>query len=204
MKATPWAAIALTLALAGCQPGTDQQAGNTQSEQAAGQGSPVTQADLADALIEAARVQASLARDDRTTANAAIRQLRDELAAAKSTAPLDVQTRINALDQVAIETQQAIESESPEASQRAERLLDETQLALAGGEPGQVPTGGGAGRSGELEGETGGVPEPGGMAPAPAVSPGGPPMNAPVQPNQPAEPVAPAQPNQPGGSTVTP
>lgn len=201
MKPTPWAAIALTLALAGCQPGTDQQAGNNQTRQ----DSPVASADLADALVEAARVQASLVREDRTTANTAIRQLRDELAAAKAAAPLDVQSRINALDQVAIETQQAIEAESPEASQRAERLLDETQLALAGGEPGQTPTGGGAGRSGQMDGETQ-APEPGGMAPAPAASPGGVTMPGAAgdSPAQPSQPMAPQQPVQPGGTTGTP
>ncbi|MNS21721.1 hypothetical protein D3C72_534900 [compost metagenome] len=191
MTSTRWAAIALTLALAGCQPGIDQQAGNNQARQ----DSPAASADLADALVEAARVQASLARNDRTTANTAIRQLRDELAAAKAAAPLDVQSRINALDQVAIETQQAIEAESPEASQRAERLLDETQLALAGGEPGQAPTGGGAGRSGHMDGEPH-MLEPGGMGPAP-----GAPMDSPAQPNQPVEP---QQPVQPGGNTGAP
>jgi hypothetical protein len=197
MKPTRWAAIALTLALAGCQPGADQQAGNNQPRE----GSTAASADLADALVEAARVQASLAREDRATANTAIRQLRDELAAAKAASPLDVQSRINALDQVAIETQQAIESESPEAAQRAERLLDETQLALAGGEPGQAPTGGGAGRSGQMDDEPQ-VPAPGGMAPAPAASPGG--VTMPGSPAQPAQPTAPQQPVQPGGATGTP
>lgn len=139
MKPTGLGLIALTLALVGCQSGVDERADSGQApagqtaenvEQSRGQ--------LGEAFVEAARVHAMVARKDSGGANKAVRELRDELATAKATAPLDIQSRINELDQLAIETQQAIATNTPEALETSGRLVDELQLAMGG-------TGGGAG-----------------------------------------------------------
>lgn len=198
MKQAIWAAIA-AMALVGCnQPSTEQQGAETRPGQTAQGETPEARAELADAFLEAARVHASLVRNDSSTATAAIRQVREELASAKTVAPLDTQARINELDQVAIETQQAIERNEPGAYQASERLVDQMQVAMSGAAPGMSPEGGGAGTAPGVGTETESDTQ---VVPPPAEGPDGT-MNQPA----PADPTAPlnqgAPMNQPNRGTT--
>jgi hypothetical protein len=173
MRHSLWLAIALATTLAGCnQPRTEERATSGEAPPASEHQTAAT-GDMADAYVEAARAHASLVRNDTSAATTAIRQVREELAVAKSDAPLETQTRINELDQLAIQAQLAIEGDTPEALQASERLVDQMQVALSPGGLQEGPTGGGAGTSVDQ-----GAPAPGtGTAVPPA---GTPPQNAPA------------------------
>jgi uncharacterized lipoprotein NlpE involved in copper resistance len=154
MKRSIWGALALTLALAGCnQPAPDGDqtttTTTTTTEQTA-ENQAQSRGELANAFVEAARVHAMVAKNDANGATNAVRELRNELATAKANAPLDVQTRINDLDQLAIETQQAIATNTPEALQTSSRLVDQMQVALGGTPADMSPAGGGAGPGSDL------------------------------------------------------
>jgi hypothetical protein len=196
MKRLFWGAIALTLALAGCVQAEERADGGRMSaDQPAGE--TATSGALAEAFVEAARVHAMVARNNTSGATTAVNELRTDLELAKENAPLEVQSRINELDQLAIQTQQAIDTNPSGALQASSRLIDEMQVALGGAPSELSPSGGGAGVGPHL-----GTPEGRDAVPPNdrAVPPAAPDRNAPDAPiNQ-----APGTMNGPGGTMSQP
>lgn len=143
MKRLFWGAIALTFALAGCVQ-AEERADGGRADQPAGETTAASGA-LAEAFVEAARVHAMVARNNPSGATAAVSALRTDLDLAKENAPLAEQSRINELDQLAIQTQQAIDTNPSGALQASGRLVDEMQVALGGAPSELSPSGGGAG-----------------------------------------------------------
>lgn len=158
MRYPTFAVVAAAIVLAGCnQPRTAEESGGGGGQPAGTPNVQLTRDNLGDAYVQAARTHADVIRGDHAGATNAIRSVRNELAAAKRTATLDTQARINEADLAAIRVQRQIDQRAVTTHQETEKLVGSLEDLFAAAAPPAKPTGGGGGK------------------PAPAAAPSAPP-----------------------------
>jgi hypothetical protein len=146
MRYPTFAVVASLLVLAGCnQPRTAEESGGGGGQSAGTPNIQQTRDNLGDAYVQAARTHADVIRGDHAGAVAAIRGVRDELAAAKRTATLDTQARINEADLAAIRVQRQIDQRALNTHQETEKLVGSLEDLFAAAAPPAKPSGGGGG-----------------------------------------------------------
>jgi hypothetical protein len=140
--------VTAVLVLAGCnQPRTAEEAGGGGGQPAGTPNIQQTRDNLGDAYVQAARTHADVIRGDHAGAVIAIRSVRNELAAAKRTATLDTQARINEADLAAIRVQRQIDGRALNTHQETEKLVGSLENLFAAAAPPAAPAGGGGGQA---------------------------------------------------------